>query len=75
MRVLFRRRLIGIAAVVGDVEAGSFEDEAGADADFAFHRTGAGLDGAVGEVRVLHGLLGLELMATGLAFVVVGWHG
>ena len=71
---MLRGRLVGITAVFGDVEAGSFEDEAGTNTDFAFHRTGAGLDGAVGEVRVLHGLLGLELMATGLAFVVVGWH-
>jgi hypothetical protein len=60
--------------VEDDAKAAAFEDEAGAEADFAFHGTGAVFLRAIREVRVFHGLAGLKFMAASLAGVVVGGH-
>ena len=45
---------VGIAAVIGDVKTGPFEDKTSTDAQFAFYRSGAGFIHALGQVRVLH---------------------
>lgn len=67
-------RLVGVAAVVGDVKAAAFKNETGARADEAFHRSGTFSLRAIREMWVLHGLARLKAVSAGLAFVVVSRH-